>query len=115
MRSRMGPVDEGGGGQAAVWNGSGGRGWAEMQDVMDGILQPLEDVLVEAVGTGAGGRVLDVGCGAGGTTLAIARRLGTGGACTGIDISSAMVLGSRKSSRWSASATTMAARPSGVK
>ena len=61
----MEPADERDGGQAAVWNGPGGRGWAEMQDVMDGILQPLEDVLVEAVGTGAGGRVLDVGCGAG--------------------------------------------------
>ena len=50
----MGPVDERDGGQAAVWNGAGGRGWADQQEVMDGILQPLEDVLVEAVGAGAG-------------------------------------------------------------
>ena len=91
----MEPADERDGGQAAVWNGPGGRGWAEMQDVMDGILQPLEDVLVEAVGTGAGGRVLDVGCGAGGTTLAIARRLGTAGDCTGIDISEPLVAAAR--------------------
>ena len=83
------------GGQAAVWNGPGGQGWVEMQEVTDGLFQPLEDVLVDAVDSGAGGRVLDVGCGAGVTTLAIARRLGSGGSCTGIDVSEALVSAAR--------------------
>jgi SAM-dependent methyltransferase len=36
-------------------------------------------------------RVLDVGCGTGSTTLAVARRLGEEGTCTGVDISEPMV------------------------
>jgi SAM-dependent methyltransferase len=89
---RVGAVDPG---QAAVWNGAGGSGWVEMQEVTDRLFRPLEDVLVEAVGDDAARRVLDVGCGAGATTVAIARRLGVGGACTGIDISEPLVASAR--------------------
>ncbi len=39
--------------------------------------------------------MLDVGCGTGGTTLAVARRLGTLGHCTGIDISEPMIAAAR--------------------
>ena len=91
----MAHADDGVGGQVEVWNGAGGRGWAEMQEVTDRLLQPLADVLVEAVADGTGGRVLDVGCGAGATTSAIARRLGTGGECTGIDVSEPLVEAAR--------------------
>src|SRR5687767_11120069 len=72
--------------QEQVWNATAGRGWVEMLDVIDQALRPFEDLLVEAVGVGPGGRVLDVGCGTGGTTVAIARRLGAEGDCTGLDI-----------------------------
>lgn len=77
--------------QAALWNGAGGRGWVEMQKVLDQLFEPLEDLLVEAVCTRGAGPVLDVGCGTGGTTLAIARQLDTKGGCTGIDVSEPMV------------------------
>jgi SAM-dependent methyltransferase len=52
---------------------------------------PFENLLVEAVSAGFHGRVLDVGCGAGGTTLAVARLLGAKGSSTGIDISEPMI------------------------
>jgi SAM-dependent methyltransferase len=91
----MKQTEDGNGGQAAVWNGSGGHGWVEMQEVMDGLFQPLEEMLVDSVDTGAGTRVLDVGCGAGVTTLAFARHLGEGGSCTGIDISEPLVSAAR--------------------
>ena len=41
------------------------------------------------------GRVLDVGCGTGSTTLAVARRLGAKGRCIGIDISEPMIAAAR--------------------
>src|SRR5437764_960424 len=36
-------------------------------------------------------RVLDVGCGTGGMTFVLARRVGARGACTGVDISEPMI------------------------
>jgi SAM-dependent methyltransferase len=81
--------------QASVWNGAGGRGWVEMQEVLDRLFQPLEDLLVEAVCSARAARVLDVGCGTGGTTLAIARRLDVADGCTGIDVSEPMVAAAR--------------------
>jgi ubiquinone/menaquinone biosynthesis C-methylase UbiE len=77
--------------QTALWNGPAGRGWVEAQGVLDRMLGPFEDLLVEAVAAGPGGRVLDVGCGTGSTTLAFARLLGSNGHCTGVDISEPML------------------------
>jgi SAM-dependent methyltransferase len=81
--------------QAALWNGLAGRGWVELQESLDRILKPFEDLLVDAVSLRPGGRVLDFGCGAGATTLAVARLLGTKGRCVGIDISDAMIAAAR--------------------
>jgi SAM-dependent methyltransferase len=77
--------------QAALWNGAGGRGWVDAQAVLDRVLQPFEDLLVDAVAAGSGGSVLDVGCGTGSTTLAFARLLGARGRCVGVDISEPML------------------------
>lgn len=77
--------------QAALWNGDAGRAWLETQELLDHIFQPIEDLLVRAVSTDSGRRVLDVGCGTGGTTLAASRRLGAKGRCVGIDISEPMI------------------------
>lgn len=78
--------------QTRLWNGLAGRAWIEMQELLDQVLKPFEDLLVEAVSARpSGGRVLDVGCGTGSTTLAAARLLGTKGRCIGIDISDPMI------------------------
>ena len=77
--------------QAALWNGSSGRVWVEEQELLDQMLAPFEDLLVAEVAATAARRVLDVGCGAGATTLAVARRLGERGRCTGVDISSPLI------------------------
>lgn len=77
--------------QAELWNGPAARAWVESQDVLDRLFKPLEELLVAAVAAKPRAEVLDVGCGTGGTTLAIARRLGAEARCTGIDISAPMI------------------------
>lgn len=81
--------------QTKLWNGLGGRGWVEAQELLDGMFQPFEELLVDIVSRGSGGLVLDVGCGAGSTTIAVARLLGARGSCTGIDISEPMIAAAR--------------------
>ncbi|MDO0917174.1 methyltransferase domain-containing protein [Streptomyces sp. DT2A-34] len=81
--------------QAARWNGPGGHAWVEAQAVLDQVLRPFEDLLVEAVAAERAEHVLDVGCGTGGTTVAVARRLGPAGRCVGVDISEPMITAAR--------------------
>ena len=77
--------------QAEMWNQDGGRTWADLHATLDLVFEPLAAVLVDEVLTTGGKQVLDVGCGAGGTTLAVARALGPNGRCTGIDISAPLI------------------------
>jgi SAM-dependent methyltransferase len=77
--------------QAKLWNGPSGQAWIDLQDALDRALQPFEDLLVNAVAAQSAQQVLDVGCGTGATTLAMARQLATRGRCVGIDISEPMV------------------------
>jgi ubiquinone/menaquinone biosynthesis C-methylase UbiE len=81
--------------QTKHWNGPAGRAWVEEQELLDQVLKPFEDLLVEAVSARSGRRVLDVGCGTGSTTLAVARLLGAQGRCIGIDISDPMITTAR--------------------
>ncbi|MGW6010087.1 class I SAM-dependent methyltransferase [Streptomyces sp. NPDC055210] len=77
--------------QAARWNGTAGRAWVESRAVLDELFRPFEDLLVEAAVAERANRVLDVGCGTGSTTLAVARRLGARGRCVGVDLSEPMI------------------------
>jgi SAM-dependent methyltransferase len=81
--------------QAIAWNGPAGRAWVDAQEVLDQMFKPFEDLLVEAVAARSAVRVLDVGCGTGSTTLAVARLLGANGRCTGVDISEPMIEAAR--------------------
>jgi SAM-dependent methyltransferase len=81
--------------QAALWNGVAGRAWVEAEDLLDHVLRPLERRLVEAVVAGSGSRVLDVGCGTGSTTVAVARVSSAKDGCVGIDISEPMITAAR--------------------
>ena len=86
-----------------LWNGLAGCAWVEAQGLLDHVYKPIEDVLVEAVAARSGGSVLDVGCGTGGTTMAVARLFGPegpstplrGGHCVGIDVSEPMIAAAR--------------------
>jgi SAM-dependent methyltransferase len=77
--------------QAAAWNGAAGRGWVQAQGSLDRLFEPFEDLLVQAVAAEGAERVLDLGCGTGATTLAIAQQLGADGDVVGLDISDPMI------------------------
>src|SRR5262245_290958 len=77
--------------QERHWNGTGARAWIDAQELLDRILQPFEDLLIDAVAARSPSCVLDVGCGTGSTTFAVARLLGAKGRSVGIDISDPMI------------------------
>jgi SAM-dependent methyltransferase len=87
--------------QVALWNGPAGQAWVDKQALLDRLLQPFEDLLVDVAPGGPG---LDVGCGTGSTTLALARRLG--GEVTGIDLSEPMIALARERARGEAAPPT---------
>ena len=77
--------------QERLWNGPAGHAWVDAQQVLDRMLQPFEDLLMDAVRAAAPQDLLDIGCGTGSTTLAAARLLGDAGRCMGADISRPMI------------------------
>lgn len=77
-------MSEGNAQQVAYWNESAGPTWAELQAPLDRQLAPLGRRAMAELDLGPGRRVLDIGCGAGETTLALAA---TGAEAMGVDIS----------------------------
>lgn len=78
--------------QTARWNGTAGNAWVDLQALVDEVYRPLERVLIEPLRPG---RVLDIGCGTGSTTVTAAQRMGTEGHATGVDISAPMLAAAR--------------------
>ena len=76
---------------AAAWNGVSGRAWVDEQQLLDHAYAPIEKMLVDQVAAAGARAVLDIGCGAGATTLAVARTLGARGQATGVDISDPLI------------------------
>ncbi|WP_457106188.1 class I SAM-dependent methyltransferase [Methylobacterium sp. P5_C11] len=77
--------------QTEYWNGEVGTRWARNQAVLDTMFVPLTEALFARLPLRHGASVLDIGCGAGATTLEAARRVGAGGRVTGADISAPLL------------------------
>jgi len=73
--------------QIAEWNGVSGRNWLTHQARFDAMLAAHTEALIDAASPRTGEAVLDVGCGSGGATLAIAKAGGRRGRLIGIDVS----------------------------
>lgn len=77
--------------QATFWTDQAGPAWVAAQDRMDATLAPVLGALLNRAALQQGERVLDIGCGAGVSTLAAARAVGSAGAVTGVDISATLL------------------------
>jgi SAM-dependent methyltransferase len=82
--------------QIAYWNGPGGQRWADRQQSQDVVLAPVLDALIERARPKAGERIVDVGCGAGSTSIALAQKVGPAGRVLGIDVSAPMLARARQ-------------------
>ena len=77
--------------QANEWNGDSGARWLANQERLDRVLEPFGLEALSAARPQPGERVLDIGCGCGGTTLELARRVGSTGSVSGVDISAPLL------------------------
>lgn len=74
-------------GQRDFWTDEAGPIWVDQRAAMDALLAPILDSTLARADLQLGQSVLDIGCGAGTSTLAIAEQIGETGHVTGIDIS----------------------------
>jgi SAM-dependent methyltransferase len=77
--------------QKEFWNGRTGQKWAAESDKMD---RNMSDIGVAALAFAAareGERVIDIGCGAGATSLKLGEAVGANGSVTGVDISAPLL------------------------
>ena len=81
--------------QREYWNAEASDVWVSLADTLDVMLEPFGEVAMEALGPRAGERILDIGCGAGATTRALAERVGPTGKAIGVDISGPLVAAAR--------------------
>src|SRR5258708_16880651 len=82
--------------QIAFWNGLAGHHGTDRQQAQDTILAPVSDILIDRAKARAGERIVDVGCGCGATTIALAQKVGPTGHVLGIDISTPMLARARQ-------------------
>ncbi len=82
--------------QIAYWNGPGGQRWADRQQTQDVLLAPVADILIDRARPATGERIVDVGCGSGAVSIALAQKVGPTGHVLGIDISGPMLARARQ-------------------
>lgn len=77
--------------QVADWNGQSGERWVANQARLDAMVEVFGQAAIEAAAPATDERVLDVGCGAGASSRALAARVGAGGQVLGVDISEPLI------------------------
>jgi SAM-dependent methyltransferase len=77
--------------QIEFWNASAGHTWADFQSQLDRQLEPLGAEAMRILAPMPDQRILDIGCGCGHTSFALAERVGPSGGVLGVDISQPML------------------------
>ena len=81
--------------QAAYWNGPGGEGWLAAYQRIQRAIGEIGELGLRAAAARAGEHVIDIGCGTGDTTAALARAIGLTGHVLGVDISETLIATAR--------------------
>ena len=77
--------------QVADWKDQSRERWVTYQAQLDAMMAVFGQAAIEAVAPAMGERVLDVGCGAGASSLELAARVGAGGHVLGVDVSEPLI------------------------
>ncbi len=77
--------------QFDYWNGDAGKRWAQEDDTMARLLEPVCQALLSHARLESCRNALDIGCGGGSQSLLLAQRLGPGAQVLGVDISAPML------------------------
>lgn len=81
--------------QVGDWNGQSGERWVANQARLDAMVAVFGQAAIKAAAPATGERVLDIGCGAGASSLALAARVGAGGQVLGVDVSEPLIVRAR--------------------
>jgi ubiquinone/menaquinone biosynthesis C-methylase UbiE len=82
--------------QVEYWNSAVGDTWARMQARLDLAFTPVTAALLSLAAPQPGEDALDIGCGTGETTLALAAAVGDDGSALGLDISEPLLARARE-------------------
>jgi ubiquinone/menaquinone biosynthesis C-methylase UbiE len=77
--------------QAEAWEGEMGDKWLAHIDRFEGMIAPVGEALVAKAVVRPGDQVIDIGCGGGASSLALAAQVAPGGMVTGLDISPSLI------------------------
>lgn len=77
--------------QIADWNGPSGERWVVNQARLDAMLAVFGQAAIEAAAPVKGERVLDIGCGSGASSFALASLVGAQGWVLGVDVSESLI------------------------
>src|SRR6185312_4863073 len=77
--------------EITYWNSAGGHRWVERQQSQDIVLGPILQATLEQAQLRQGERVIDIGCGTGASTIALAERVASSGQVLGVDVSAPML------------------------
>lgn len=77
--------------QIADWNGRNGDRWLANQARLDAMLDAAGSAAITAAAVQRGEAILDIGCGAGASSLMLAERAGPDGSVIGVDVSEPLI------------------------
>ena len=84
-------ADERNAAEIAYWNGPGGQRWVSHQRMQDALRAEVAERLMERAAARDGETILDIGCGAGTTSIALARQVAPDGRVLGVDVSAPLL------------------------